>query len=439
MDSKFKKSKLNKRIENAMPKDQDIEKIKAELENTANEIPKADFVEQTDKKSVGQRIHNLNTKENENISKRQNNLKKAITILFIVFVVGVLAFTAYNDFFARGDKGLTWEQIMGVINYGWIYLLCALLALVFCYLFKGLKLSVICKPLTGKFHFKTCLETATIGHYYNSVTPLAVGGQPFEIYHLSKHGIHGGVASSLPIATYVLNQFAFVIAGLVFVIMFKFNALGITPTLANAFPPAFEVLAFIGLGLCMLMPLLVIVFSLMPKFGSKVVYFVMHIGGKLRIVKDPKGTSYKTVKNLIHNAQCLKKIFKTPIAALLCFFMSFIEHLANASIAYFSLKAFGFPTFVNPVSPLMEFVQVIQLVFMLNCAISFVPTPGNAGAADLSFYLLFQVGLGAGFAFPAMTVWRVISFYSYIIIGFIFATLKKRSDRKNPVEFQPLE
>ena len=78
-------------------------------------------------------------------------------------------------------------------------------------------------------------------------------------------------------------------------------------------------------------------------------------------------------------------------------------------------------------------LQICQLGAMLLLSVSFIPTPGNSGAADLSFYVLFAVGLPAGFAFPAMVVWRLISFYSYIIIGFIFATLKKRSDLKKQV------
>ena len=67
---------------------------------------------------------------------------------------------------------------------------------------------------------------------------------------------------------------------------------------------------------------------------------------------------------------------------------------------------------------------------ILFASVSFIPTPGNSGAADLSFFLIFDAGLYAGLAFPAMATWRLFCFYSYIIIGFIFATLKKRSDSK---------
>ncbi len=410
--------------------------IKAALkgEKTQPKIKKADFFEETKTaKSVGkQMVMNglgLSKKENENINKRQKIFKISITALFIVFVVGVLIFTFYKDFFGRKESFPTWDELSKILSEGWIYFTFALLALFLCYLFKALKLTVLCKPLSGKFHFKTCFETGIIGHYYNYITPLAVGGQPFEIYHLSKHGVHGGIASSLPIATYVLNQFAFVIIGITSMIMYKHNTLGISSTLYSTFPTTFMVMAIIGLSLCFITPFLIFIFCLMPRVGATLVHFAVFIGAKLKIIRNPKKTTYKLVKNIVHNAQCLKKIFTKPIPALLCFIMSFAEHIAAASIAYFSLKAFGF-NLVDEPNKLLEWLQIVQLVMMLTFAITFIPTPGNAGAADLSFYLLFNASLAAGLAFPAMMLWRLLGFYSFIIIGFLFATIRKRIDLK---------
>ena len=286
----------------------------------------------------------------------------------------------------------------------------------------------MCKSLTKKFHFKTSFETAIIGSYYNNVTPLAVGGQPFEIYHLSKHGVHGGVASSIPIATFMLNQFAFVILGIISIVLFRTNYLEIPLNIYALWPTTFSTLAIIGLACCFVMPFLVMLFSLMPKIGAKLVHFVMWIGGKLRIVKSPKETTIKTVKNVIHNATCLKKICANPLVFISSFLISFLEHFASTSIAFFVLKAFGYE--IADVSLTKEWLQVMQICIILFASVTFIPTPGNSGAADLSFFLLFEVGLYAGFAFPAMVVWRIFCFYSYIIIGFVFATLKKRADLK---------
>ncbi len=116
--------------------------------------------------------------------------------------------------------------------------------------------------------------------------------------------------------------------------------------------------------------------------------------------------------------------------------MSFGEQLSLCSIAYFTLKFFGFDW--SSRTGFTEWLQVVQLCFILYAAISFIPTPGNSGAADLSFYLLFDTGLGlsgtnvyGGLAFPAMIVWRFLSFYSFIIIGFIHTAIARKRKQKN--------
>ncbi len=406
----------------------------AELALENSKIEKADFVEKKSDKSVGKqlvinRVFGIDSEEEQkNISKRQKKYKLIFSLIFIVFVVGVLSFTFYRDFFASGREAPSWAQLYEILKTSWHHIVFALISLLFCFVFKGLKLSIMCKTLTGKFHFKTCLETGIIGHYYNCVTPLAVGGQPFEIYHLSKHGVHGGAASSMPIAAFFLNQFGFVSLGIVALSLLKSNTLHIPETILSVFPDTFTVLAVIGLVCCILMPLLILIFSLMPSIGSRLVHLVMWLGSKLRLIKNPKETTYKTIKTVYHNSRCLKKITANPFVFLLAYIISILEWLSLCSIAYFTLKFFGYD--IVDTYGLLEWAQIILLCLILYSAISFIPTPGNSGAADLSFFLLFETGLFAGLAFPAMVIWRSLSFYSFIVIGFIFAVLKKKADHR---------
>ena len=372
--------------------------------------------------------------EDKFINRRQKVFKRIFTAVFIVFVVGVLAWTFYRDFFSgkSGDAITSFSELINIFSKTWYFLIFAILSLGFCYFFKGLKLSVVCRSMTKKFHFKTCLETGIIGYYYNNITPLAVGGQPFEIYHLSKHGVHGGVASSMPIITFFLNQFAFVAMGIVSLIFFKHNTLNLPKEFTSLFPEVIYVMAIIGLVCCLFMPTLVVTFSLLPRVGAKLVHFIIFLGAKLKIVKNPEKTNYKTLKTVIHNSRCIKKFSKTPVSFFLTILLSVAEWAATCSIAYFTLRFFGFD--LENVNGITEWAQITQMCLILYAAISFIPTPGNSGAADLSFYALFQVKLMAGLAFSAMVVWRILSFYSFIIIGFIFTTLKKKSDAKH----QPL-
>ena len=403
-----------------------------DLSVDSSTVKEADFVKRkSDKNSrkdiVAERM--LGIKKDEEINKRQKVFKRFCTIVFIVFVVAVLAFTAYHDFSGSGDRQFPeWEDFKALLIQGWKYLLLAFCSLFSNYIFKTIKFSIMCKSVTGKWHFKTCFETAVIGNYYNNITPLAVGGQPFEIYHLSKHGIHGGAASSIPIAGFFLNQVAFVLLGVVGIALFTKNRLNIPSPLYNAFPETFRIMAILGAALCTIVPFLVVLFCLLPKLTSKLVHFVMFLGGKMRIVKDPKGTTLKTIKTVYHNAACLKELAKKPLIFISTTVFSMFQYFASLSIIYFVLRAFNFN--VEGFNSIKGWLQICQLGIMLYLAVSFIPTPGNSGAADLSFYVLFAVGLPAGFAFPAMVVWRLISFYSLIIIGFSFATVKKRADLK---------
>jgi uncharacterized protein (TIRG00374 family) len=204
--------------------------------------------------------------------------------------------------------------------------------------------------------------------------------------------------------------------------------------MVSIMPKIINIAAIIGLSFSLIMPVIILLFSLMPRFTSKIVALVICIGNKLKIVKNPKATILKTYKTVIQNSRCIKRIAKNPLVFISTFLLSFCEHFSGCSIAYFVLKFFGF----NWGGGALDWAQVIQLVVIINIAISFIPTPGNAGAADLSFYMLFKTGLAisnngvmfGGFAFPAMITWRILCYYSTVLIGFIFINIKTNADKK---------
>lgn len=432
-----KKSKRGKKSASASSKAAaKTSDIKENSSDPYRKISSEDEAHEQGKQLVMAKVFGIN--DDKQVDRRQKILKNVFTAVFIVLVVGVLAYTFYKDFFTGDSDQLDFAALGEIFSKCWGYFILALLSLLFCYLCKGTKLSVLCKETTQKWHFKTCMETAVIGLYYNYVTPLAVGGQPFEIYHLSKHGVHGGVASALPIATYILNQFAFAIIGLFSLIAYNTGLFSRTGQIINIDVVPFNVLAIIGLLCCMLMPVIVILFCMLPNAGTKLVSWAIKLGGKLRIVKEPEATTAKTIKNIRHNSKCLKQLASAPLAFITAFLLSFLEHLSLSSIAYFTLKFFGFDA--PDVSGFIEWTQVVMLCSILYAAISFIPTPGNSGAADLSFYVLFSTGiLVKGGGFSAMLVWRILSFYSFIIIGFIFTTAKRRSDKKKAAQIKECE
>ena len=73
---------------------------------------------------------------NSAIDKRQRLIKNLFATLFVIVVVGVLAWTAINDF-GSGEPLPSWKQVWAILSTNWYYLLIALLMLCGFYIFKA--------------------------------------------------------------------------------------------------------------------------------------------------------------------------------------------------------------------------------------------------------------------------------------------------------------
>ena len=89
--------------------------------------------------------------------------------------------------------------------------------------------------------------------------------------------------------------------------------------------------------------------------------------------------------------------------------------------------------------------QSFCITVYIYAAVTFIPTPGNAGAAEGTFYALFSVLTGA-YLFWAMLVWRFFCYYLFLVMGglvFAYNALQARRARKalpaseNVIEAQP--
>ena len=78
-----------------------------------------------------------------------------------------------------------------------------------------------------------------------------------------------------------------------------------------------------------------------------------------------------------------------------------------AVIPYFVLTAFGGD---------VGFWSCFATTVAVMSAVYFIPTPGNSGAAEGTFFVVFSA-LSQGYVLWAMLVWRFFSYYIYIIMG----------------------
>ena len=149
--------------------------------------------------------------ESEQPPKKKRALKITFTVLFIAVMVAILAYTAASDF----KGGVSFVGVFETIGDRWYYLFVLLGLFALTILSEAVKFFIMIRKTTGRYMFGTAFNCAALGKFYDYVTPFGSGGQPFQIYYLSKHGVDGGPAGAIPIGSMFLIQFTFFVCAIV--------------------------------------------------------------------------------------------------------------------------------------------------------------------------------------------------------------------------------
>ena len=324
---------------------------------------------------------------------RQDRKKKHLwTALFVLINIAVIAATAVNEF--SGTAAGTFR--FGFTKRALFFLGCTGLCLAVLLCAETLKYLLMMKSLGEPVSFRTAFETAALGKYYDCITPSGAGGQPFQILWLHRHGYSDGASSAMTISAYITMQAGFILL-----------ALGVFITRRSVELDAIRYTAYFGLLLFSLIPCLLASFSFMPKTVKKIIAAVIRLCGRLRLVRNPEESTEQVLDMLDSYHASFSVIAKDKAMLCLLLALSLVYRIALCSMPYFVLKMFGAP---------VSFLHIFAGTIYIYAAICLVPTPGNAGAAEGAFYLLFSA-MGSDGVFWAMLIWRIFCYYSFIIIG----------------------
>ncbi len=332
--------------------------------------------------------------------KKKSVRKILLTLLFVAINIAVIAITAFSEFGNRENAAKFSE-----VKFNFWFLIPAIVAFAIALALEVRKFFLVMKKTCNlktsaelKKARKDARRAVLIGRYYDNVTPAAIGGQPFQIYYMNKNaGVGTGLATTIPIIGMISTQLGFLVIAL---LCFSLGSLTInnTPLIAAA---------CFGLLFYAFWPIAVIIATFLPKTTTEIITLGVKLLAKLHIVKNKNEAIKKAEHGVNEYARCIKLILKTRGLFLKTILMSVAFHILISSIPFFVLNAFG----AN-----IEFIPCFVSVVAVTSAVYFIPTPGNAGAAEGTFYVVFSA-LSSGYVFWAMLTWRFFSYYAYIIFG----------------------
>ena len=365
------------------------------------------------------------SKELEEQSKNDTKKKKWKTALKYIFLAALIGLSIGLMFglgdYVKVDGDSETPGFVDMLNktFSWQYFLVLLAAIVAYILFDSLKYSYLLKISTGKWRLKNAIKVMLLGKYYDGITPLGTGGQPFQIYYLHKRQVPAGVATAIPLVKYIVTAFVFGIICAVF--------LGLAPnqfegeaSLSETLNLSFMILAWVSLAFYLLIPLIIILFSAFPKASKKIIAWIVKVLHKMRIVKRKYSVTRKYVYEVAEYRNALKLLIRKWYMLLPLILLSVIVTFLYLSLPFFAVMAIG-GNIEGVEMSWSLLLQIWSLTAVSFFSATLVPTPGNSGALDGTSFFVFATVSAISTPFNVVGwvvfTWRFASFYLYIIVG----------------------
>ncbi|MBE5739033.1 MAG: flippase-like domain-containing protein [Clostridiales bacterium] len=340
--------------------------------------------------------------------------KKVFNLVFFLINLVLVALVFWN--FAREQGGIQPLSTLFANSPRWGYIFIAIGLFFLTNLFNATKFAVFIFSKTRKIRPWFSYKLAVFGRYYDLITPMGSGGQPFEIYYLKKNGYSGEASTAIPLAKYMIWQVAFSILCTTILIMYSKNLVS---------TPAVLILAWVGLSIILLLFLFVFFMSITKRFGAVLVVGVLKILVKCKIIKNYRKTLKKVLKFVKSYQYSIKHFAKSPRTVIASILATMGSLISNALIAYFVLKSF-----ID--TPSMSCYDIVCYCLICECAVAIIPLPGGSGASELSFNALLGSLFPVGTLFWGVLFWRFLVYYAYIPQGWIIMLIDAINKDKKP-------
>jgi len=362
-------------------------------------------------------------KAEEQVKKEKKKNKKFLNAILLVVNLLIIAgiFIYYSV-----TSGIKHPSELFELDIKWRYLIYACLTAVVGLIVNTAKCSQLIKKSTGKYRVKLSFEATALAHYYDNITPLSLGGEPYQIYYLNKNKISGEVSTSIPVVKHVFWQISYVILGLI-ALIYNFFA-PITNNLVVI------IISIVSLVVNAVIICLILFLTISKRTAQVIIIKILKFLNKIRIIKNYKLTFFKVlrfVKKYQKSMRFLASNLKTVILQLI---FAIIAILSNFVIVYFIYKAFP----PSPDTTALSVFDVIVRMMFCDLTACVMPLPGGTGLAEFSFGAVFSSLFMPGIFPWALIIWRTLTYFSKLILGailllknYISARIKSNRIKKN--------
>lgn len=349
-------------------------------------------------------------------------------ILYISILVIVSALAVY--FVLKQDPAAVFSALS---RCDLKYIFIAIGMMIITYVLEAVILLILTRMYKRNYRIDKSFLNVMIGVFFSDITPSSSGGQFVQAYTFSKQGVKMTNAASILFMRFIIFQIALVLFSSV-VFGFKFNELAAATSQINIFGWNFSIVALSIIGF--IINVFVIVGLFFLAFSKRVhnvsIKYGIGLLAKLHIVKNKDERILKLNTKVETFRIEFKRLLQNWPVLLSTGFLFIIELIVLNCIPFFIARSMNLE-FSNS-NNVINFINTTSMTLLTSCITSMVPIPGASGGAELVFQFMFGgtffTNATSGDISALILLWRGITFYLGLIIGFIVFVSYHESPKK---------
>ena len=328
------------------------------------------------------------------------SVRKLLSTLFILGTLGAVIIIAFSN----GEVTNAWETLF-TLDPLWLFL--AVLSWFLYYFFDVLSYHYFLRNQKTPVRLGKLMFISLMGFYYSNITPGASGGQPMQVYYMNKAGVPVGVGSSAVSLRLFCNQLMVVAVGGA---LWLLNA-----DFVNARLGGMRWAIVIGFLINFAAVPLVLLAALHRPLVQGVLFFLIKVGAKLRLIKDVSAAQMRVNGVLDSYHSSILRLGRHPGQIFTQLLLAGLSMLGLMAVPIFVYHAFGLTG--------ASWGHLLTASYLLYLSASYMPLPGASGAQEGGFLVYFRGLFTSGTVSLALLVWRFITYYSFIIVGALATVL----------------
>ncbi len=349
------------------------------------------------------------------MKKLKNINKNVLGMILLALLIVVTLWVILKD----NDITAVWNAILS-LQPQWLIL--AVVAALFFVCAEGFMIWYLLKALKSKVSLLNCIGYSFVGFFFSGITPSASGGQPMQLYYMSKNKIK--IADSTVALTIVatLYKFVLVLIGVVIGIVFN-NTL-------KTYLQGYIYLFYFGLALNFVVVIVLLFLMINPNVVKKILrkcergLVRIHIlKPSLDRVRKLTNIAYEYNSAVMHFVKNVKPIIITTIFTV-------IQRCSIFFVTYLIYRGMG----LNE----KDVVIITVLQASVYVAVDLLPLPGSQGISELMYQTVFCTTFSGAYLAASVLITRGVSFYLPLLIGAVttavfYITKNHKSEKSEKV------